>query len=537
MQSYKLKSEIKEFILQKAREHPELGCRKLSGLIQEAFKLDISKSTVGTVLKSEGLNKAVGRRNVKKKEAEPPLLRAIQPTRTDQKEGVLILPAPASKLYLESAPATLIREEPDTLYPNMGCWFLKAAELCLGGARAISDILSSIEPEGNGLPSDRQSQKKDDKKPSDLVPLIEALFYLALFGAQEYKDLDPASRDALSVLVQETIPLQAQVNHFPIPELSQLVSLQLFNRLVALRTGVLGLKFILEDNSFFFLDAGFHSIWSTNRIPKYFGSGLEKTKEWLNEAMAGIKPFILQAPPGFDTPTPAFLNFLAGFQSEKPAQAIKRIELYSMNNLLIDTIQPLAQKKRYFILGLWPWQYKETRHKLTLRDIGYKKDGREILTIMTNFTESQESSDKVITYYLERWPNLEIGYQDFLDKIGHFRQRSQIEWRQKNNVQFPEDGVLTLSGIVAYWRQELNLFCQEYFLPPSCRELDFLALKERFYNLRGGVNSAAAVLMVVFGLPRDFPHLKDLSYACQRVNEADIHLIDGRRLVFEMEHL
>ena len=67
MENYKLKSEIREFILQKAREHPELGCRKLSGLIQETFKLNISKSTVGTVLKSEGLNKAVGRRNVKKK--------------------------------------------------------------------------------------------------------------------------------------------------------------------------------------------------------------------------------------------------------------------------------------------------------------------------------------------------------------------------------------------------------------------------------------------------------------------------------------
>lgn len=450
MENYKLKSEIREFIIQKAREHPELGCRKLSGLIQEAFRVDISKSSVGTVLKSEGLNKAVGRRSV-------------------------LIPAP------------------ETAIPNMGCWFLKAAELCLG-------------------------------------------------GAQEYNDLSPVLRDVLSVLTGKEYSSEDEKWRLDYLEPAQPVSREIFNRLAALRTGVLAIKFILEDNSFFFLDAGCHSIWSTGSIPKYFSSGPQKTKEWLNEVMAGIKPIILQAPPGFDTPAPAFLDFLASFQSEKPDKAIKRFELYSVDNLLINTIQPQPQKKRYFILGLWPWQYKNRgREELSLlpslRSLAMiNNDNRKVLDIITNLEKEKHNDNEVIGYYLERWPNLETGYQDFLDKIGHFNQCSQIEWKQKNNVQFPESGSLTLSGISAYWRQELNLYCQEYFFPLSCRELDFLALKERFYNLRGragGGNSASAALKVVFELPEDFPHLQDLSYACQRVNEADIHLFDGRRLVFE----
>lgn len=524
MENYKLKSEIKDFILQKAREHPELGCRKLSGLIQEAFKVDISKSTVGTVLKSEGLNKPAGRRSTNLIPApeliqEP--IRAIQPTTADQKKEVLILPEPASKPSLESAPATSIKEEPDALYPNMGCWFLKAAELSLGGIQAISGILSST---------------KSDKSPSDLVAVLETLLYLALFGAQEYNDLGPASRDALAVLTGKKYSAEDVQRRLDYLEPAQPVNLEIFNRLIALRTGVLGLKFILEDNSFFFLDAGCHSIWSTNRIPKYFSSGLQKTKKCLNEAMAGIKPLTLQAPPGFDTPTSAFLDFLAGFQSEKPAQAIKRIELYSEDSLLIDTIQPLPQKKRYFILGLWPWQYKNRDFSPPLRSLAMtNNDNRKVLDIITNLEKKKHNDNEVIGDYLEHWPNLEMGYQDFLDKIGHFHQRPQTELRQKNNVQFPEDRDLTLNVLLDYWRQELNLYCQKYFFPLSCREWDFLLLKERFYNLQAKLNSETAMLKVVFELPEGFAYLKDLRYGCQRVNEADIHLVDGRKLVFEME--
>ena len=516
VENYKLKSEIREFIIQKASEHPELGCRKLSGLIEQAFKVDISKSTISTVLKSEGLNKPVGRCSSKKKDRPATLLTYEADRGKARNEETLLLSTDKQPELLISAPETAL--------PNMGCWFLKAAELCLGGAQAISDILSSI--------------KEDDRKPADFLPLIESLLYLALFGAQEYKDLVPLSQNSLSALTGKKYSAEDLQWCLDYLKLTQPITLKIFNRLVALRAGVLAIKFILEDNSFFFLDAGGHSIWSTNRIPKYFSAGIEKTKEWLNEAMAGIKPLTLQAPPGFAAPTSAFLDFLASFQCEKPDKTIKRIELYSPDNLLIDTIQPPPQKKRYFILGLWPWQYKNrdrgTAQQLSLRSLAMtNNDNRKILDIITNLEKEKHNDNEVIAYYLERWPNPEIGYQDFLDKIGHFHQCAQIEWRQKNNVQFQEDGGLTLNVLLDYWRRELNLYCQRYFFPLSCHEWDFLLLKERFYNLQAKVYSETALLKVVFELPKDFPHLQDLSYACQRVNEADIHLLDRRKLAFE----
>ena len=56
---YKLNPEIKDFIIQEVKNHPELGCRKLADLIQEKFGLEVSKSSISAILKEKGLNKPV----------------------------------------------------------------------------------------------------------------------------------------------------------------------------------------------------------------------------------------------------------------------------------------------------------------------------------------------------------------------------------------------------------------------------------------------------------------------------------------------
>jgi hypothetical protein len=147
MEAYKLKLEIKEFILQKTREHPELGCRKLACLIQETFQASISKSTISSVLKSAGLNKVVGRRRIHPKAPlaslsviqNPALEIACLPVRQD------LLPSvapddPEAPPIVESIVGPLPLEPQKS--QDCGEWFLKAAELCLGG----------IEQEGAAIP-------------------------------------------------------------------------------------------------------------------------------------------------------------------------------------------------------------------------------------------------------------------------------------------------------------------------------------------------------------------------------------------------
>ena len=267
---YKIRPEIREFIIKKAREHPELGCRKISSLTLEEFKLDISKSSISSIFKTEGLNKPIGRRRI---------------------------------------------------HPVRNC-------------------------------------------------------------SATIKNKDVSNG--------------------------------------ASKTEILAIKFILEDNSSFFLDAGCHSLWSTSHIPQTFNLGLEKVRNYLfHSVLPANQPLILQAAPGFEAPTPAFLNFLAGFQAEDSSKAIKRIELYPGNKELLEALEPIEKKKRFFILGLWPWQYKnrDAGYFSTLRSMAYKRDNREILTIITNMQEDAGDSQGPLKLYLERWPGLEPGYQDFLNQI------------------------------------------------------------------------------------------------------------------------
>lgn len=444
MEPYKLRAEIKEFILQKAKERPELGCRKLAGLIQETFQANLSKSTISSVLKSAGLNQAIGRRRIHPKAPPAPIPVIQNPEAISQPKETEPLPTESQESQV------------------CGIWFLKAAELCLGGI--------------------------------------------------------PGAEDAHS------------------PENIKAITPQLFSELVSRSSEVLALKFILEDHGFFFLDAGCHSIWTTERIPQRLSVGLHKTKACINECiLSSRQPLILQAAPGFDAPTPALLNFIDAFQAEKPGKAIKSIELYSADNLLIDTIKiAQRQEKRHFIIGLWPWQYKNRDFGLTLRLLSIKaRDDRNKLDIITNLEPDRQGDHELIGHYSTHWSSLELGYQNFLEEIGHFIRSPKTQVRDKYPI-LPNSGEdLTYEQLLSFWRLILNSYCQRHFFPLSYQDMDFLVLQERFYHLRGTINSSTSTFQVKFELPNDFPYLNDLLYACQRVNEADIYLEDGRKLRFE----
>lgn len=58
---YKLRQEVVDFILHQKRLAPNISCRRLTALVQEQFRIDISKSAVNLVLKSNHLSNRVGR--------------------------------------------------------------------------------------------------------------------------------------------------------------------------------------------------------------------------------------------------------------------------------------------------------------------------------------------------------------------------------------------------------------------------------------------------------------------------------------------
>ncbi|MGE5309361.1 MAG: hypothetical protein ACM3OC_09770 [Deltaproteobacteria bacterium] len=64
---YKLNNEIIEFILSKKNDNPLVSCRSLEPEIAKKFGVNISKSTISTILKGNNLSSSVGRRRVRPK--------------------------------------------------------------------------------------------------------------------------------------------------------------------------------------------------------------------------------------------------------------------------------------------------------------------------------------------------------------------------------------------------------------------------------------------------------------------------------------
>lgn len=63
---YKLKPEIKDYIMRVQSEKPDFGCRKISVLLTDKFQIKVSKSSINSVIKTAGLSMPVGRRQKKK---------------------------------------------------------------------------------------------------------------------------------------------------------------------------------------------------------------------------------------------------------------------------------------------------------------------------------------------------------------------------------------------------------------------------------------------------------------------------------------
>src|SRR3989338_4852033 len=59
---YKLKKEVIDFILQKKNENHTLSCRKIAVVASEKFKIQVSKSSINTIIKNARLSSSVGRR-------------------------------------------------------------------------------------------------------------------------------------------------------------------------------------------------------------------------------------------------------------------------------------------------------------------------------------------------------------------------------------------------------------------------------------------------------------------------------------------
>jgi len=427
-------------------------------------------------------------------------------------------------------------------FDNAGVAFLKAADYLLGGSTFISDVI--------------KSRLKEEKSP---LAKIQPLIYASLFrGASSCPALWPLLNCQFSD--QEMASYLAKMQEIaPLP-------LDTLRTIASICQEVRSIQIGLSDGSSLYLDGQLHTLWSTMYIPCDFATTIYNIKSYIKKHFQEDAPLILFMAPGYDSPTREFFDFLAGLEAEE--KRFLRLSLYGNRFEEIEAIRLDKTNKRQIIFGLWPWQFKTQRlvkilgefspfhcsamdqefylanteieliqpavnKRVTLTGCAIKTNLSENtkVLVLTNLRDGKLNLEDLANAYLERWPNLEEGFQDYSRKIELFTYTASAQqFFSTENLDLPKELAFSMQSVFAYYLGVLDLYVRWRFLPVGYEKIDFSSLKERFYSLPATLAKQKNSLKITFKPPSGYPFLKDLIYACHRVNEQEIYLENGQRL-------
>lgn len=270
--------------------------------------------------------------------------------------------------------------------------------------------------------------------------------------------------------------------------------------------------------------------------------------------------------PGYDKPSKDFFDFLSFFQSS--SRRAMRLAIHNNKFEEIEASSFEMNNKHVFLFGLWPWQFSSyrkvkkigefrlynlagvsddfyiadteidllqhnTRQILTLRGCAVKKGINEKtrVIILSNASPEQAKAEDLANIYLSHWPNLEETFQDLSRKIELFTYTAASQrFFSTDNLILNKDSVHDIKALLNYYISALDLYVKWHFLPSGYEDKDFSTIKQRFYSLKGMIKNQNDCVLVTFKPPVVYPFLKDLEYACRRINEKEIIFGDGRRL-------
>jgi len=584
---FKLKPDIKNWILEKKRANPALSCRSIVSLLENEFKIKVSKSSINCLIKEANLSMPVGRRQKKRRckapsavqpqleppmETSPKLLASpvektveappeapeipIETPAPTQPEIPIETPAPTQPEALRETPAPTPQPEipietPLPAQPEVpirapaqipieimqkllssGIILLRAADCLIGGSYYISETIK------------RHLRLQDN----NLLAKIECLLYAPLLEISEEL-------------------LKAYLNEL---QLTGSIVQDILRILSGVLTEVRSLKILSSDGDALYLDGQFHTIWSVSNIPYDFVNSIYNIKSYINKCFSEDKPCVLFMASGYDAPTPELFNFILSLGGRE--KKITRLSLNDNKQEELESITLEQNKKRSLVLGLWPWQFVEYRR---IKKIGEfkpyyfaaqgknfyladteielswpSKDHRSItffgcalktnlsektrLIIISNLSEELAKSEYLANIYLSHWPNLEEAFQDFSHKVELFTYTADSQGffsPEKLNLNQDASGIKQLFN---WYLGVLDSYVKWHFLPSGYEDKDLLALKEEFYNLNLVSQPQEDHASVTFQPPQGFASLKALEYACRRLNEREIAFNDGKRLWFSL---
>lgn len=507
---HKLKSEVREFILEEKKNQPVLSCRMLTSLIENRFQIKVSKSSINSIIKKAGLSQPVGRRLKKRKYNKAKALLEYKPKEV----------TPKIELPVE------VPVEPE----STGIILLKGVDYLMGGTKYIAETVKS----------------RLNLQEKDLLTQIESLIYLSLFEKPEAGKLTYLNK------------LQAV----------KTLNLDILRIISSLLQEARCTKVNFSDGSAIFIDGQMYTVWSTPHIPHNFYATLYNTKTCINRYFLEDEPLVLFMAPGYETPTPDFFNFILSLDSK--VSNIIGFTFYDHRFTELETLRFSQTKKRYFIFGLWPWQFTEYRkvnkigefkpfhfkplnkdfflaeteillsqpvvkQELTLKGLALKTSPKDKirLIVLSNIPSEAIKQEELANTYLSHWPNLEETFQDFSRKIEVFTYMGDLgDCFSSLKQGLSQDTSSDIKELFNQYIRALDSYVKGHFLPQGYEDKDFSLIKERFYNLKVTLEDKADYILAVFHPSQEYPFLKELEYVCRRLNESAIINLEGKRIWF-----
>ncbi|MFA5150518.1 MAG: hypothetical protein WC433_06370, partial [Candidatus Omnitrophota bacterium] len=419
---------------------------------------------------------------------------------------------------------------------NTGIILLKVADSMIGASQRIAAAVKS-----------RLGRTEDD-----LNAVIENLIYLPLLKEKT----DQPVLDKLSACLKEI-------------ENIKVMNLDILRIITLCLQEVRCVRMILSDGENVYLDGQMYSVWSSPHIPYDFVSPIHNFKKYINKYFNEGQPFVLFNAPGYDMPSPEFFNFLNACEAQ--SSSISNTVLYGNKFNELEVIPMGAPKKRFFIFGIWPWQFTECRKvknigqfrrlHLEAQDsdfyiadiemaLSHPRLGKQVslagcavktsleektrLVILSNIAPGDKSSEELAVTYLNHWPNLDEAFQDYSHKIELFTYAANSQRffsAEKLNPQL--DHVLSVEELLRNYLLALDAYVRWYLLPSGYTDKELILMKERFYNLDIQLTRNNENCLAGFVLPPEYAFGKDLGYLCRRLNEKEVVFPDGMKLYFK----
>ncbi|MFC1755251.1 hypothetical protein ACFL96_17985 [Thermoproteota archaeon] len=511
---HKLSAEIVRYIQSKKRGNLDLSCRGLSKDVCTKFGIKVSKSSINKILQREKLSSPVGRR---------------------------------SKRILSS----------DMTLEHGGFYVLIGIDYFLGLTRTASEVLCAL------IPGDWRAKKRD------VECVIQALLIFKSIYDTTFDFPTLYSNDEIWVLVGRRPSKVVYTRIINFLESSQLFIVQLVAMLKDRLKPVSGFRFVLSDQSRFFVDSKRLVLSSLSNAKGEYCLTNYGADRYVSRFVDDKEVFTIFNSLGSSLVSEEVSNLVAGFSGEDSSKRLDSIELMDFRQNILDRRLIFGSLLRFFMLGFWPWQLY-TMYDLESRPATEKlfceETGKGYYYQVEELNISQLSGIqgvKLNVVLLKTSPlgAVEMGVLTNIPKImipNYLNYNNLYKWMraqkdqmrlvksdvtissQKNfftqlwgKIDFAEKEKLSIESIFEFLSQIAFLYFQYQILPEGLRSWSQLKIKDVFLRKKAKIEKRHSNIVCNSFISKELRTESLHGNACQKMNNLEVFDDQDRRLLFK----